>query len=591
MNSKRTNYFVAILNVLAIVAYYNFVFSASYMDDFIMSTSYGGKSIYNSEIIETLFNGIQVISFLVFGALGVLNIVCAIQNKDDKKLCFWQSIFGVYGLWNAITVSVLYGNDNIVEYGNKILFGIIPLIFVIKNFIGIRKNGAKLIQIISYIMVVVLSILNLLDFELELSTVILDMNLWDIIAVIMQFIYIHKQERNIEESKLRKVINIILYYFLQTIIVLGFLFIIITSLVVTKNNDMIWEREVSNLINKKIMMQGISNKEIFIPVIKNGKYGFINDNGIEKIPCQYDRVSYFNEITINNMTYHIALAKKDNKYYLISKSNNAMLIDNNLEKYIVNLDEFWTNGANKVYTEYGSNSGYIQAFEAVFENLLRNLFQFNLEDIEQIELKEVNLTEQEEKYYYNNENYTMIIETMDEDYYETLINEYKVTIQKNNGETYSNIEGSAGFSEIFATMTMYSDGYIGFISTDSNDENKYYGWYDNNGNKMWVSAGYTLLDVRDNKVFLLEYKTSGGDEENFEIDEMAVNVNYLIVDFTGQVLVNTPAIDRYENFYLIKNVNNKMVLIDRELNVISNEYDKIITNFEIDTNAYFSSYY
>jgi len=591
MNSKRTNYFVAILNVLAIVAYYIFVFSAKYIEYNIIGTAEGGISVYNSEIIEFLFNNFQLISILVFGGLGILNIVCAIQNKDNKKLCFWQTVFGVYELWNAITVSVLYGNDDIVEWGSKILFGIVPIIFVIKNFIGIRKNGAKLIQIISYIMVVVLAILNLLDFELEFSTAILDMNLWNIIAVIMQFIYINKQERYIEESKTRKITNIFLYYFLQIIIILGFLFIIISSLVITKINNNIWERELLDLTNKVTMMQGISNNEIFIPVIKNGKYGFINENGIEKISCQYDRVSYFNEITINNITYHIALAKKDNKYYLISKSNNAIMIDNNLERYIVNLDGFWTNSANNLYAEVESNSGYVQSFELVFGNLLREFFEFTLEDIEQIELKDVPLTEQDEKYYYNNENYTMIIETIDEDYYEILSDEYKVTIQKNNGEIYSNIEESIGLNERFATMTTYSDGYIGFLSTDSNDEKEYYGWYDNNGNKMWVSDEYTLLDVRDNKAFLLEYQIFGEDEENFEIDEMAVNVNYLIVDFTGQVLVNTPAIDRYENFYLIKNVNNKMVLIDRELNVISNEYDKIITNFEIDTNGYFSSHY
>jgi len=591
MNSKRTNYFVAILNVLAIVAYYIFVFSAKYIEYNIIGTAEGGISVYNSEIIEFLFNNFQLISILVFGGLGILNIVCAIQNKDNKKLCFWQTVFGVYELWNAITVSVLYGNDDIVEWGSKILFGIVPIIFVIKNFIGIRKNGAKLIQIISYIMVVVLAILNLLDFELEFSTAILDMNLWNIIAVIMQFIYINKQERYIEESKTRKITNIFLYYFLQIIIILGFLFIIISSLVITKINNNIWERELLDLTNKVTMMQGISNNEIFIPVIKNGKYGFINENGIEKISCQYDRVSYFNEITINNITYHIALAKKDNKYYLISKSNNAIMIDNNLERYIVNLDGFWTNSANNLYAEVESNSGYVQSFELVFGNLLREFFEFTLEDIEQIELKDVPLTEQDEKYYYNNENYTMIIETIDEDYYEILSDEYKVTIQKNNGEIYSNIEESIGLNERFATMTTYSDGYIGFLSTDSNDEKEYYGWYDNNGNKMWVSDEYTLLDVRDNKAFLLEYQIFGEDEENFEIDEMAVNVNYLIVDFTGQVLVNTPAIDRYENFYLKKNVNNKMVLIDRELNVISNEYDKIITNFEIDTNGYFSSHY
>ena len=60
---------------------------------------------------------------------------------------------------------------------------------------------------------------------------------------------------------------------------------------------------------------------------------------------------------------------------------------------------------------------------------------------------------------------------------------------------------------------------------------------------------------------------------------------------TGKTLLQTKALDIYDNMYLVKNNNEKMVLLDEDLNVISNEYDKIITTMQMDTTASYSSYY
>lgn len=56
-------------------------------------------------------------------------------------------------------------------------------------------------------------------------------------------------------------------------------------------------------------------------------------------------------------------------------------------------------------------------------------------------------------------------------------------------------------------------------------------------------------------------------------------------------MLQTNAIDVYDDMYLVKNENNKMVLLDKDLNVISNEYDKIISTMEIDLSGEHSSYY
>lgn len=129
---------------------------------------------------------------------------------------------------------------------------------------------------------------------------------------------------------------------------------------------------------------------------------------------------------------------------------------------------------------------------------------------------------------------------------------------------------------------MFSDGYIFFI----NEEGTYKGWYDYNGNKVSIINSYSIIDIKDNKVILEEEN----EEDEYDEDEK-IEFNYIIIDTTGKQLLNTGAIEIYEDFYLIKNNNNKMVLVDEELNVISNEYDRITTNSSMDVTPHFSSYY
>ena len=157
MNTKKTNYLVTILNAISIVGFFIYFFAENYLINSIM---YGveegvGKSIYNSYIIEFCLNEIQLILTFLYGSLGILNIICAIQNGKNKKLCFWQAIFGINEVWCAISVSILLDNNDVVEFGNKILCGIIPIMFAIKNMILINKNRVKKIQNISYVLIII----------------------------------------------------------------------------------------------------------------------------------------------------------------------------------------------------------------------------------------------------------------------------------------------------------------------------------------------------------------------------------------------------------------------------------------------------
>lgn len=589
MNSKRTNCLVAILNVIAIATFYLLSFSEKYLLSS-MLTGYGvAKSIFNSLLIDTLLNNLQIIMAVVYSGIGILNIICAIQNKEKKKIFFWQLVFGFYEIWNAIILIFALQDYEFIEWGEKILFGIIPIIFAIINFIFIKKNKPKVIQIISYFGVIVLSILYIFD--------VIGVY-WNIISVLMQLIYIHYQEKNIEESKSTKITNIILYYILQIILVVSFLGIILTSLCITKVNDSKWEKELINLYNDIENLQGAKTKEIYIPVEKNYKYGFVDSKGQEKIKCQYDRVSYFNQVEINNELYYIALAKKDNKFYIISKTNNNFIISGNLEKYLQTIDEHlektMTKSINK-QEDYGK--GYLQIFEFLFQVSTKGEKELTQQTIEKSNITNtITLNEKSAKYYYNNTNFSMIIEPINDDMnnydkynYENYYNEdentfylssskakHKVTIYKTSGEYETSVIYLPGFNEYNGTLDIFLNGYIEF----KDEENEKNGWFDDKGNKITVPNTYTIYDIKDNKAIL----------EVYNIDENA-EFYYIIIDMTGKILLKTTAIDVYDDMYLVKNENNKMVLLDKDLNVISNEYDKIISTMEMDLSSMHSSYY
>ena len=620
MNKKRINRLVSILNIISIVAFYIFAFSKSYlMSSIITDGENGGRSIFNSFIIDILLRNIQIILPLMYCGIGAINIICAIQNKQNKKIFSWQLVFGIYYLWTGagIIMSLTYIDDDIIEWINRILFGIIPIILAIINLILIKKRKSKVIQIILYVAVVILSVLNLFGI---IGTY------WQIIAVVMQLIYIHFQDKNIEESKSRKIVNIVLYYGLQMILSVGFLLMVLSALLITKVNEVKWEKELKELYNNITALQGSTTEELYIPVEKNYKFGFITDSGAEKILCEYDRVSYFNEVEINGNNYYISLAKKNNKFYIISKTNDSIEISGALEKYIKtideNLDDSMTNMFNKK-KEY--RLGYLQAFEFYLQVFTRGEIELSQQTVEESNDEtevEVSLTEKNSKFTYKNANYTMLIEPIrenvdeddnydnyykysndisyddeDTDYMESNETKYKVTVKKNNGDVQSKIVYLPGIDEENSSLETFTNGFIEFKSEDE----ERVGWYDDNGNQVTIPGNYEIRDIKDNKIILRvdnndegedEYDEDEGDDEEEEYDgKQQYEMNFIIIDMTGKTLLQTSALDIYSNMYLVKNNNKKMVLMDKNLKVISNEYDKIITTVQMDISANYSSYY
>ena len=558
MNSKKTNRLVAILNIVTIILIAILLFLEESSN--IMLTEEGLKSIYNSSITDILVNNLDIIITSLILIVGIFNIICGIQNRKNKKLFFWQIAFGVCMIITAIAFK-FEDYEEIIDYAKLVLYGIIPIIFAIKNLILIKKNSPKVIQIISYVIAIIISLLYILG----LGTY------WTTISIVMQLIYIHCQEKNIEETKARKIVNIILYWILELMLLIAIFVIAIISLCTTKINENKIEEPLNQLYNNIKSMRGAENSKLLIPVKKDNKYGFIDEDEEEKISCQYDRVSFFYEVEIDNSNYYVALAKNNDEFYLISKSNDNAVIEGDLKKYLQGIEN---NLESMVTNEYDLEGNYTDGYVYYFGIALKEFIgikKMSYQELENNNENSITLIEEENydsyKYYYNNGNYSMEIEPIYDDYKYYNV-KCKVTITKISGEKEESTVYLPGFNDYEGSLYTFSNGYIEF----ENEEGTRRGWYDDDGNQVTIPIDFEIIDIKDNKAILQIFNV---EDENF-------GANFIIIDMTGKTLLRSQIVDVYDDKYLIKNSNGKMVFVDSELREISNEYDKIISNREVD---------
>ena len=382
MNSKKTNRLVAILNIVTIILIAILLFLEESSN--IMLTEEGLKSIYNSSITDILVNNLDIIITSLILIVGIFNIICGIQNRKNKKLFFWQIAFGVCMIITAIAFR-FEDYEEIIDYAKLVLYGIIPIIFAIKNLILIKKNSPKVIQIISYVIAIIISLLYILG----LGTY------WTIISIVMQLIYIHCQEKNIEETKARKIVNIILYWILELMLLIAIFVIAIISLCTTKINENKIEEPLNQLYNNIKSMRGAENSKLLIPVKKDNKYGFIDEDEEEKISCQYDRVSFFYEVEIDNSNYYVALAKNNDEFYLISKSNDNAVIEGDLKKYLQGIEN---NLESMVTNEYDLEGNYTDGYVYYFGIALKEFIgikKMSYQELENNNENSITLVEEE----------------------------------------------------------------------------------------------------------------------------------------------------------------------------------------------------
>lgn len=106
-----------------------------------------------------------------------------------------------------------------------------------------------------------------------------------------------------------------------------------------------------------------------------------------------------------------------------------------------------------------------------------------------------------------------------------------------------------------AEIELLKDGYIKFVRADKTNN----GWYDLNGNKIEISNFYSIIDIKNNNMAMLD------NDNNFWI----MNLN------NGNISIKLPQIKEaisMEEGYVLKNENNKYFFANEN---VSKEYEYI----------------
>lgn len=587
MNKKRTNYLVTILSLIGIVAYIILLFAGEILDDTITTivthNTYEEVSIFGNELVRQIVNNIEIIFISIPIILLVFNIICAIQNRKNKKLRFWYLAEGIVLAYFVIAFMLLSNVEDIEDlfWLTPIPLAIIPTVLAIINLVRIKRNNGTATEIITNILTILLSvgiiiysIIEREEFDAIGTLDALLIALWLVTSIIMQFIYIHKQEEQ-EESKKRRIANIIIYYILQLLSIGAFTILITYALITSAIDKSKLDAQVLELSQEIATLQDVTNEEEYLIVKKDDKYGFIDQYGQEKIACEYDKVSDFYEVDeyaedyrTKLYSYYIAFAKQGSDYFVISKNNDRIKIEDdrileNIEKEKLGENNYYFSEDEMYYEEIDDFYGTVKIL--LSSPLVSYARQYVGNSSEPIELMVNN-----GKYYYNNGNYSMEIETLEE----SGISPYtqcRVVVHQNNEQTVEVLKiygldadyiGENSNEEYYSgSIYPLSDGYIAFKNIDTTTQ----GWFDNNGNKLNITTVYgDIYDIRNNKLIL------------YQENEQTYEGTYNILDLTtGRYVLQTKYLQQLPNTYIIKNNQGKRIIVDNEFKQLSNEYDWI----------------
>lgn len=414
---------------------------------------------------------------------------------------------------------------------------IIILILIIANIITIVKNKKnKKIFILYLISMILILIFLAVKIFLQNDVINLALITINIILSIIQLIIVHKQDDNIKIKKRYFILYIINFILLIMHITLYTIYIY--NINKTSAEFISYKESISNDIIR--YFEKNTEKEYF-NVCKNGRCGYINQDGMETIDCKYDYTSEFFNYQIEKDVYQISVAANGSNFLFVSTNGRVINLGENPFGDII---PYYT--IKRIMTLFGAKSN-------------------NIINTNTLELKEEGIS----IYKYENENVSMVFDYKDsKDWYDI----YNITVKKKDSE---NIYADSILIEK-NKVKLYSDQYIPFYNSSENTQ----GWYDKNGNRYSLKGNYKILEVRNN---IMIVKNFNADNKIYFMD-LTDKQNKLIAT---DIMICT-------NGYIVKLQNGKSVYLDNNLNVISGEYDYICSSKELTNNSildYVSWYY
>ena len=277
--------------------------------------------------------------------------------------------------------------------------------------------------------------------------------------------------------------------------------------------------------------------------VKNeeGKWGYINQDGNTVIDFKYDYASPFININVYNKNFKIALVCDSKSTKIILKNERKVLsykTESNNNDYSRKLEEL-----NNIYKNTLNQTG-----EMKYE-IARNKEDY-------LEKRPVYVEQTEDytyRYDYNNEYDVIITESI------TGKNKYELARKSNINIRFTLECDSLDYDSNY--LYVYKNGYIPFYNISSREQ----GWFNSVGKKTIMQGKAQILELVDDVILLKNYND---------------NTVYFI-DKSGNIV--SPVYKEVyvcDNYYIVKNTNNKFMFIDKQYQkMFEEEFDYVNTAF------------
>ena len=277
--------------------------------------------------------------------------------------------------------------------------------------------------------------------------------------------------------------------------------------------------------------------------VKNeeGKWGYINQDGNTVIDFKYDYASPFININVYNKNFKIALVCDSKSTKIILKNERKVLsykTESNNNDYSRKLEEL-----NNIYKNTLNQTGEMK-------------YEIARHKEDYLEKRPVYVEQTEDytyRYDYNNEYDVIITESI------TGKNKYELARKSNINIRFTLECDSLDYDSNY--LYVYKNGYIPFYNISSREQ----GWFNSVGKKTIMQGKAQILELVDDVILLKNYND---------------NTVYFI-DKSGNIV--SPVYKEVyvcDNYYIVKNTNNKFMFIDKQYQkMFEEEFDYVNTAF------------
>ena len=529
MNQKICNKVLGVLNVLAFAVFFLF---GLWGNNFHFGLEYPFSAMPFTNEYQNIIGFFNII----YIALILVNVFFLIQNKKIKKIIYWYIIPIVFYLSTSLTIFKI----NIPNSFDTVLWTVVPAIIFIINLIHeIKNKKKKKILIRNSIGLTACIIMFFVDFYTSI--------IWLLVSTVMLFI----NSKNLDDSsKVIKKLNT--GAIAISILLLGIA--IIRCFILVSNMQKVDDETVDFISQIKSSLIDVDKDKVLISVCKNNKWGYVNTEGKEIIPCEYDSVSREASTGSGIIKFDFYYLKKGNEYTIIKNDGKPILTR-------LNSPAPWITGdLQSIANEYDAE--LLSARVTIGEYLSNDWEYISSKTDKEIKYDDIEYTDASSTIYIFNmpNNYVLEFESKNStDSYDE--EKYLIRLKKDGRivESYNNMSVYSMYS-----LPTYSNGDIPFY----NLENGIHGYFSVENNSFKTIKGqFEILDVvNKDDVIIRDWRNASAPKD-------------IIVRQGQGTILKASSIAYIGNGYLVKNDNNKIVYLDNNLNRITDEYDLIIDKY------------